>query len=62
MREHPMGKWEGPLTPMLDALLDVEDDADNREHQGFLEILWEAHPLPEMEVLTERVIEALCTQ
>ena len=31
--------------PMLDALLDVVDDAtDDREHQGFLEVLLRGSP------------------
>ena len=45
---------------MIDASLDGVDNAGNREHQGFLEVLWKAHPLLEEEVLIERVIKALC--
>ena len=59
-REHFMGKVEGLVTPMLNTSLDVEDDAGDREHQGFLEILPEAHPLPEVEVRIGGVIKAQC--
>ena len=41
--------------------LDMVDDASDREHQGFLEVLPEAHPLQEVGVLIEGVINALCT-
>ena len=43
MREHPLGRLEGLVMPMLNASLDVVDDADDREHQGFLEVLQEAY-------------------
>ena len=60
-RECPMGRWEGPATPMLNTLLDVVDDTSDRDHQGFLEVLLETHPLQEVRVLIEEVIKALCT-
>ena len=47
---------------VLNAQFDVVDDASNREHQGFLEVLPEAHPLQEVGVLIEEVIKALHTQ
>ena len=47
-----MGKL-GLETPMLNVSLDGVDDAFDREHQGFLEVLQEGHPLPEVEVLIE---------
>ena len=47
---------------MLNASLDVVDYADNREHQGFLEVLVEANPLQGVRVLMEGVIKALYTQ
>ena len=49
------------MTPMLNALLDVVDDAHDREHQGFLEVLPEAYPLQGVRVLIEEVLKALCT-
>ena len=45
---------------MLNASLDMVDNTSDREHQGFLEILQEAHPLPEVKVLIEGVIKAPC--
>ena len=57
-----MGRWEGLVMPLLDASLDMVDDAGNSECQGFLEVLPEAHPLQGVGVLIEVVIEALCTQ
>ena len=62
LREHLMGMWEVLMTPAFDTLLDVPDGASNREHQGFLEVLPEAHPLWGMEVMLEEVIKALHTQ
>ena len=50
------------MTLVLDAQLDMVDDAGKREHQGFLEVLPEAHPLQGVGVLIEDVIEALHTQ
>ena len=50
---------EHPITPMLGVLLDMVDDASDREHPGFLEVLLEAHP--RVGVLIERVIKALGT-
>ena len=52
-----MGKW-GPVTPMLKMSLDGVDDANEREHQGFLEVLWQAHPLLEVEVLIDGVFDS----
>ena len=46
-----MGRCEGPVTPMFNVLVDMVDDASNREHQGFLEFLPEAHPLQGWEFL-----------
>ena len=57
-----IGMWEGPVTPALDAQLDVVDDAGDREHQRFLKVLPEAHPLQGLGVLIEEVIKALHTQ
>ena len=37
------------------------DDASNREHQGFLEVLPEDPLFRGVRVLIEEVIEALCT-
>ena len=54
-----MGK-QGPVTPMLNTSLDGVDNPSDRELQGFLEVLWEAHPLPQREVLIEGVIKAPC--
>ena len=48
--------------PVLNAQLDLVDDTSNREHQGFLEVLLEAHPLQGVGVLIEEVIKALHTQ
>ena len=48
--------------PALDAQLDVVDDAGDKEHQGFQEVLPEAHPLQGMEVLIQEVIKALHTR
>ena len=48
--------------PALNTQLDVVDDAGDQEHQRFLEVLPEAHPLQGMEVLIEEVIKALHTQ
>ena len=62
MREHPMERYEGLVTPVLDAQLDVVDGTSYREHQGFLEFLHEAHPLQGVGVLIEEVIEAWDTQ
>ena len=62
MREPPVGSSEGPVMPELNALSDVVDNTSNREYQGFLEVLPEAHPLKEAGFLIEGVIEALCTQ
>ena len=50
------------MTPVLNALLDMVDDTGNREHQGFLEVLPEAHPLQGVGVLIDEVIEALHIQ
>ena len=47
--------------PTLNASLDMVDDAGNREHQGFLEVLPEAHPPQGVGVLIKGVIKALCT-
>ena len=49
------------VMPVLEAPLDMVDNASDREHQGFLEVLFEAHPLQWVEVLIEEVIRALCT-
>ena len=62
MREHPMGRWEGLVMPVLEAESCLVDDAGDREHQGFLEVLPEAHPLQGVGVLIEEVIKALTTQ
>ena len=62
MTEYPMGTWEGLVIPVLDASLNVVDDAGDREHQGFLEALPEAHLLQGMGALIEGVNKALCTQ
>ena len=40
-----MGMPVGPMMPVLNAPLDMVDDAGDREHQGFLGILPEGHPL-----------------
>ena len=56
-----MGRWEGLVMPALDVPLDLVEDAGNREHQGFLEVLLEALPLQGIGVLIEEVIKALCT-
>ena len=55
MREHLMG------TPVLNAQLNVVDDAGDREHQGFLDVLLEVHPLQGVGVLIGEVIKALHT-
>ena len=56
-----MGQEEGLVTPTLNALLDAVDDTGDREHQGFIEVLLEAHLLQGVRVLIEEVVEALCT-
>ena len=48
--------------PMLNAHLDVVDNAGDREHQRFLEVLTRAYPVQGVGVLIEEVIEALYTQ
>ena len=49
--------------PALDMPLDVVDNASNREHQGFLEVLPEAHPIQgAVGVLIEKMMKALYTQ
>ena len=40
-----MGRWEGLVMPVLNALLYVVDNAGEIKNQGFLEVLTEAHPL-----------------
>ena len=45
MREHPMGRWEELVKPMLGMSVDVVDGIGDREHQGFLEVPPEALPL-----------------
>ena len=47
--------------PSLDVSLDLVEDVGNREHQGFLEVLPEVHPLQGVGVLIEGVIKALYT-
>ena len=47
------------MTPTLNALLDVVDDASDREHQGFQEVFLGAHSHQGLGVLIEEVIEAL---
>ena len=47
--------------PALNTQLDVVDDASNREHPGFLEVLPEAHPPQGVGLLIEEVIKALHT-
>ena len=48
--------------PALDMPLDMVDNASDREHQGFLEVLPEAHLLQGVGFLIEEVIQALYTQ
>ena len=48
--------------PALNTQLDMVDEAGEREHQGFLDVLPEAHPLQGVGVLIEEVIKALHTQ
>ena len=42
--------------PSLNTSLDMVDDANDREHQGFLEVLLEANLLQEVGALIEAVI------
>ena len=50
------------MTTVLNALLDVEDDAGDREHQGFQGVLPEDQPLWGAGVMIEEAVEALYTQ
>ena len=45
----------------LGMLVEMVDDLGNREHQGFLEVSTEVHPLLGVGVLKEEVIDALST-
>ena len=45
---------------MLNALLDAVDNASEREHQDFIEVLPEAYPLQRVSILIVEMIKALC--
>ena len=63
MREHLMGRWEGPVTTHAQQIVGCGRwHSSDREHQEFIEVFPEAHPLQGVRVLIEEVIKALCTQ